>query len=242
MLDRRAPFPGDILDEVYAHDPIGKAALSGYKRQAQTMAVILGEGTLPDSDSTSWVVADVNHADFGREIEEHLLHNPATGLAFATRGIIIREGEELFVEKIPTANLDTWRKQRRLDGADLRLLGDHVDPHGQRHLELSKAVPLMKGNTDENFPIHGVKATKELHEAVMTGSGNFITYHSEWIRLSGVNRRSAAAHNHAALCEAFRLMHSYDQLDSSALAVCEHLARWLVQTEIAVERAPQNPD
>ncbi len=107
VLDRRAPFPGDILDEVYAHDPIGKAALSGYKRQAQTMAVILGEGTLPDSDSTSWVVADVNHVDFGREIEEHLLHNPATGLAFATRGIIIREGEELFVEKIPTANLDT---------------------------------------------------------------------------------------------------------------------------------------
>ena len=37
-------------------------------------------------------------------------------------------------------------------------------------------------------------------------------------------------------------MHSFDQLDVSALAVGEHLSRWVIQTELAVERNPLQPD
>ena len=37
-------------------------------------------------------------------------------------------------------------------------------------------------------------------------------------------------------------MHTFDQLDASSLAVGEHLSRWVIQTELAVERNPLQPD
>ena len=242
VLGRRAPYPADISAEIYAHDPISRAALNGYKRQAETMAIILGQGSLPESDAFVWVVADISRTDFGAEIEAHLLEDENTGLAFTSKGVILKDGEEVFVERVGLLQVEEWRKSRKLDQADLRLLGDHRDEAGKKRLDLSSALPLMKGNDDPEFPIMGTKAARELHEAVLEGSGNFITYHSEWIRLSGVSRRSGAAHNHAAICEALRLMHMYDQVDASALAVGEHLCRWLVQTEVAVERSPTAPD
>ena len=49
-------------------------------------------------------------------------------------------------------------------------------------------------------------------------------------------------HVHRALCEALRLMHSYDQVDASSLATGEHLTRWMIQTEMVVERNPMQPD
>ena len=87
-----------------------------------------------------------------------------------------------------------------------------------------------------------MRAAKELHESISEGPGNFLSYHAEWLRLSGVSSRNAASHVHRNLCDVLRLMHSYDQLDCSALACGETLCRWLVQTELAVERSPAQPD
>ncbi len=106
----------------------------------------------------------------------------------------------------------------------------------------SSAVGLMKETQDPDFPIAGVRASKELHEAVLAGQGNLLSYHAEWIRLSGVARRSSAAHSHAALCEGLRLMHQYDQIDTSSVAIGEHLCRWLIQIELGVERNPASPN
>ena len=41
ILDRRAPFPADIADQVYAHDDLTRAQLMTFKRQSQVMAAIL---------------------------------------------------------------------------------------------------------------------------------------------------------------------------------------------------------
>ena len=62
------------------------------------------------------------------------------------------------------------------------------------------------------------------------------------MRLSGVSRKTSSVDIHRSVCEALRLMHSFDQLDASALAVGEHLTRWVIQTELAVERNPSAPD
>ncbi|CAE7187344.1 unnamed protein product [Symbiodinium necroappetens] len=100
----------------------------------------------------------------------------------------------------------------------------------------------MKSPVDPEFPIQGTRAAKEFHEAVSLTTESFLTYHSEWVRLSGANRKTSSVHIHRAVCEALRLMHSFDQLDASALAVGEHLTRWVIQTELAVERNPAAPD
>ncbi|CAJ1343922.1 unnamed protein product [Effrenium voratum] len=126
--------------------------------------------------------------------------------------------------------------------ADVRLLGDHKDAAGRRRLELPLAVSLMRQHEEEGFPIAGTRASLELHEAVAAGAGNFVSYHAEWIRLSGVSRKSSAAIVHQSLCEVLRLAHFYDQIDSSSLACLEHVARWLIQVELAVGRNPQQPN
>ncbi|CAE7329096.1 unnamed protein product, partial [Symbiodinium sp. CCMP2456] len=207
VLDRAAPFPADIAAEIYAHDPIGRAALANFERQAQIQAVILGEGALLDPEAFYWVVAEPGHADFGEVVDAALLGNEATCLAFTLKGVVLRHGEEVFVER--------------------------VGVNAMKQLDLRQAVTVMKEPADSDFPIAGVKAAKEFHTSYAASSGGFLTYHSE---------KASAVHVHRALCEALRLMHSYDQLDASALATGEHLTRWVIQTELDVERNPLQPD
>ena len=242
VLDRAAPFPADIVDEIYAHDPIGRASLANYKRQAQIQAAVLGEGAVLDTDAFSWIVSDPRHADFGRPVDAGLLANEATGLAFTSKGVILLGGEEVFVERVGSNEVEEWRRARGLESSDVRLLGDHRDPSGKKRLDLKEAVAFMKSPADSEFPIAGVRAAREFHEAVAAAAGGFLHYHAEWVRLSGVSKRASAAHIHRGLCDALRLMHTFDQLDASALAVGEHLSRWVIQTELAVERNPLQPD
>ena len=199
VLNRAAPYPGDVAAEIYAHDPIGTAALAGYKRQAQIQAAILGEGSLEDAEVFQWVIAEVGHADFGAVIDAGLFGNEATGLAFSGKGLVLRAGEEVFVERVMARDLADWRRTRGRETADVRLLGDHKDASGKRRLDLKSAVVLMKNVEDKEFPITGVRAAKESHEAVASSSGEFLSYHAEWLRLSGVNKKASAVHIHRAL-------------------------------------------
>ena len=242
VLDRASPFPADIADEIYAHDPIGRAALANFKRQAQIQAAILGEGALLDPEAFQWVISEPLRPDFGTAVDAALLGNEATGLAFTLKGVVLKDGEEVFVERVGMASLADWRRQRGLETADVRLLGDHRDASGKKVLDLKTAVSLMKAPTDPDFPIAGIRAAKEFHDSVAAATGNFLNYHSEWLRLSGVSKRQSAVHVHRALCEGLRLMHSFDQIDASAVAVGEHLTRWVIQIELAVERNPLQPD
>ena len=242
ILDRAAPFPEDIAGEIYAHDVIGKATLDGYKRQAVVQAAILGEGSVGESEAFVWLVTEHGHELFGKEVDQALLRNGATGVAFSSKGVIILDGEEVFVEKVGRNGINDWRKRRGLDMSDERLLGDFKDEIGKRNLELVKAVPLMKEPTIADFSISGTRAAREFLESIAGGAHTLLTYHSEWLRSSGVGRKSSAAHVHRGLMESLRLMISFDQLDPSALAVGEHLCRWAIQTELAVERCPSAPD
>ena len=246
VLMRRAMFPQDIAHEVYAHNPIGLATLQNFKRQARIQATILGEGDVGESESFQWLIAEVGHARFGQEIDEMLLSDGATGLAFSQKGVAILDGEEIYVEKVMAKDLESWKKRKGLELGDMRLLGDHKDAAGKRRLDLNSAVELMKGGGDEeaesDFPIQGTRAAKEYHQAVALGTNGFLAYHEQWLRQSGVQKRASAAHIHRNLCEGLRLLHSWDQVDGSTTPIGEHLSRWAIQTELAVERNPAQPD
>lgn len=246
VLMTRAMFPQDIAHEVYAHDPIGLATLQNFKRQARIQATILGEGDVGEPESFQWLIAEVGHARFGQEIDEMLLSDGATGLAFSQKGVAILDGEEIYVEKVMAKDLESWKKRKGLELGDMRLLGDHKDAAGKRRLDLNSAVELMKGGgddeTESDFPIQGTRAAKEYHQAVALGTNGFLAYHEQWLRQSGVQKRASAAHIHRNLCEGLRLLHSWDQVDGSTTAIGEHLSRWAIQTELAVERNPAQPD
>ena len=235
-------FPQDIENEAHAHDPISRASVLNYKRQPQVMAAILGEGAVDELDSVGWVVADPSHPNFGEVIDAQLMATEATGVGFTLKGVVLCENEELFVEKISLRDVDDWRGKKGKELGDLRLLGDHRDNAGKRRLELSAAVALMHNAEDKEFPIAGTRSSKELHESAALGPGNFLSYHAEWLRSSGVSGRSSSAHVHRNLCKVLRLLHSYDQVDCSSLAAGETLCRWMIQTELAVERSPSMPD
>ncbi|OLP73754.1 hypothetical protein AK812_SmicGene46903, partial [Symbiodinium microadriaticum] len=51
-------------------------------------------------ESYLWVVAERGRADFGQAIDGVLLSNPATGRAFTLKGVILKEDEEVFVERV----------------------------------------------------------------------------------------------------------------------------------------------
>lgn len=244
VLQRKALFPQDSVDEIYAHDNLARPALLSFKKTAAVQASILGLAEPQDAESFQWLVAEPEHAEFGNPVDDEILEDEAAAMMFSEKGIAVIRGEEIYIERVQTKDLDQWKKKKSLQTADQRLLGDHRDGSGKKKLELLEAVGLMKGadDADPDFPISGTRAARELHEAVSGGAGGFLAYHEQWIRLSGVGKRSSAAHIHRCLCEGLRLLHSFDQIDASTTAVGEHLSRWMVQTELAVERNPAQPD
>ena len=219
ILDGASEFPADIAAEIYAHDPNGKASLTNFKRQALVQAAILGDGSPGESESFVWLVSEASRPDFGSEVDQQLLRNGATGLSFTSKGVIIKDGEEVFVERVARGEIQTWRKTKGLEGADVRVLGDFKDSSGKKRLDLISAVPLMKDLKLDDFPIQGTRAAKEFHEAVAHNTQSLLVYRSEWLRQSGVPKKSSAAHVHRAICEGLRLAHTYDQLDLSCCAL-----------------------
>ncbi|CAK9087068.1 Uncharacterized protein SCF082_LOCUS41163 [Durusdinium trenchii] len=193
-------LPADIIGEIYAFDPIGKSQLLAYKRRAKVQASILGEAEVGESEAYEWLVSEPGHQLFGQIIDSTLMDNGATGVCFNSKGVAIIDGDEVFCEKVAMKDMDDWKKTRGLEVADVRLLGDFKDSTGKRNLELTKAIGLMKDEVVEDFPIAGTRAAKEYHDSIAMGPGNFLSYHSEWLRLSGVAvERNPSAPNYEGL-------------------------------------------
>ena len=238
VLERNADFPRAQRPFVYCFDEFPRSTLDAHKRRAGTQAALLGLQVDVEMEQMIWVVSELDRDDFGDTVDDNLL----TGGELNVKGVVLIAGEEVFIERIEAKNKKDWMMKRRGDSADLRLLGDHYDKAGKRKLDLSEAVALFKESVMDDFPLAGVRGFKELHDAIANAGISWTQYHSEWVTLSGVAEGSAVCHTHRVLAEVFRLMHSWDQLDGSNLASGEQLARWMIQTETAVERNPRHPD
>ena len=146
------------------------------------------------------------------------------------------------IQKVSDRDFEEWKKSQNSKADDLRVLGNYVSTGGKRLLALSDAVDLMRESTLPDWPHIGPRVVKEILRAVVAVPGNMVSYHSEWVRLSGVSEGSSICHEHRHHCEVLRLLVSLDQLDASNLASAEQTVRRLVQLECAIERNPKAPD
>eukprot|EP00973_Karenia_brevis_P022543 3102398-Karenia_brevis.AAC.1 len=96
--------------------------------------------------------------------------------------------------------------------------------------------------TPSIWKFDGPRAAAETLSQIASGAGNLTSYHSEWVRLSGVSEGGAQAHEHRVICETLRMAVMLDRLDLTNLAWAEHLIRRLIALEIAVDRDPRRPD
>ena len=239
VLERRAQWPGDIQDEIYAHDPISKMELSKHKRLAKVEGALFDDSAPEELASLVWVVNDPASGFFDTVIDEDDMLNAAI---VGPEGVIqIRDSVE-HVSQIPLATREDWKKEKSGTLGDIRLLGDHRDGRGKRYLDFSKALSLLRETSFDDWSYNGPRATKELLAAVRTGAGSLLSYHLQWVTNSGVYQYRAAAHEHKVLVEVVRKALEVDQLDVSNLTAFEDIIRRIIQIEVAVSRNPSQPD
>lgn len=239
VLARHAPFPADIVDECYIFDEIGRAELERQRRLARTMGSILDDSQNVNVESLHWYVADPSSRRFGQMIPLEIVGDI---VALGQHGVVQWEDETEYVKEMSPSDLESFKEARKDSLGDARLLGEHKDPQGKRHMTLQEALSLM---SEEKFPdwgFLGPRATKEYLVAIRDGPGDLISYHNGWVRTSGIAMSSAIAHEHRSLIETLRLGYSRDQLDISNLTAFENVCRRLIVLEMAVARNPGAPD
>jgi hypothetical protein len=239
VLDRASPIPAPQAAAAYVFDPVPRAELDALVRRAEAMAMILDENDPAELAALGWYVSDSVHAHFGRRLTDAEVGQANLGTRL---GFVELDGEEVYVERLETTKREAWMKTKVGDLGDLRLLGNHKDAAGARHLPLATALGLMRETKFDEWTLLGPRVVKEYLKAIREGPGDLISYHSQWARRSGVSEYAAVVHDHRILTEAFRLAITVDQLDVSNLLSFEHLARRLVQHETAVSRCPSHPD
>ena len=97
VLERRAPFPAHLANQVYAHDPIGAAALAGFRRRAKIQGQLLGVGQVDVVERMIWVIAEPRSPRFGETIDAAIMDDDTRGTGFDLKGVAIVGGEEVFV-------------------------------------------------------------------------------------------------------------------------------------------------
>ena len=94
----------------------------------------------------------------------------------------------------------------------------------------------------DGWPFDGPSAMDEFRRAVSASGYQFNTFHSSWVKSSGINPKAGAAIEHAVGLTVLHLMTSFDQVSTTNLAGCEQLARRLLMIERATRSNPKNPD
>eukprot|EP00435_Cladocopium_sp_Y103_P008686 s1575_g2.t1 len=236
---RHAPLPDDIADESYIFDELSRAELERQKRLAKTMGAILDDSEIVNVESIGWYGADPSSKKFGVPLPVELVGDIA---AVGQHGVVTWEDSVEFVRELSSSELEKFKEERKDSLRDARLLGDHRDPQGKRHMTLQEALSLMSEEKFDDWAFTGPRATKEYLTSVRDGPGDLITYHAGWVRASGIAQNSAIAHEHRTLVETLRLGLSRDQLDLSNLCSFENICRRLMVLEIAASRNPSAPD
>ena len=245
VLRRRSPFPEWAGGILYAFDPgaVTQRSLAEHISDAKIQAAVLAEGVLdedPDGGLGQWMVCMPSHPRFGQVLDEAQVASPDF-VSLDNEGLyrfpdgVCRVGR---FEGESTVAKAAFTKS----GGDVRLLGSFYDENGRRVLDFGRAVGMLGQPEVPDWTFQGPRLCRELLRNVVDGPGNLVSYHAEWVRLSGIFENSSFSYEHRHCCECLRLALVHDQVDASALQVCEQIARRLDQIEMAVERCPSKPD
>ena len=239
VLQRRSPLPADIIDEIYAFDPLTRQELDNLRRQARTMAVVLGDDDFEEAESKLWVFCSPESVNLGKAVAEDQMHG---AVFLGSRGLIEVGSEVEAIQEIDAADLDKFAETKRSVMGDLRLIGHHVDSQGKRFLHFKEAFPLLRQSELKDWSFAGPRAVKEFLSSIHESGVDLGAYHLQWVKNSGVNQHSSVVHEHRNLLEVVRLALTRDQLDVSNLLSMELLVRRVVQLEVAVARNSSSPD
>ena len=239
VLDRRAPFPMPEALTAYIFDPIGRADLGRLRQRAKTMATILSGEDPEELEAFSWVYADVADPLFGGVAPDAAVNN---GVIMGDLGIVDRDGENVFIIHIAEPRITAWKESRKGHLGDLRLLGDHRDAQGNRHLGFLEALTLMRPTKLDDWGLAGPAVLFEYLTALKNTGIELSAYHLAWVRNSGVSEWISIVHEHRILIEVIRIAIAVDQLDVTNLLSFENVGRRLVQIETPVSRNSQAPD
>ncbi|CAK0808623.1 unnamed protein product [Prorocentrum cordatum] len=233
-----AAMPNSL--QTYGFDPVPRADILALKRQTAVQAAILGDdGQDVEMENFGWVVSETSHLRFGQILTDPEVEQATLG---QNKGVAIVSDLEVFVEKVQVGQLEAWKTARHAGAGDLRLLGDHRDASGRRHLALAEAVAMMRETDCDDWVSPDPRVAKEWLVSIRDGPGDATSCHGPWVRRSGVSESSAVAHIHYVLCEAARLAMQTDQLDVTNLSSFELIMRRICQDETAVARNPRHPD
>lgn len=239
ILTRRAPFPADIRDVVYAFDPINKVDLDRIKRQARAMVVVLGDDDGEEMDETVWVFADSDSNRLGNTLTvDQLQHANLLG----SRGLVEIDGTVEAIEELSSGDVEKFVEKKKGQLGDLRVIGSHKDDKDRRFIPFPDAMGLLRQSDFPDWGFAGPRAAREFLTSIYESGVDLGAYHLQWAKNSNVNTHSSVCHEHKNLLECIRLGLLRDQLDLSNLLMAEMMIRRVVQLEVAVSRNNTAPD
>ena len=255
-LSRNSDYPVAYAGQMYV--PRNQDLMRSYldlKQQADSLALVRGCTDRPGVQSTGevapcgeWRVADVDSKRFGEII-------PSSDLADQSKNVILECGDvrkrlhavgnAVFTLEYVT-DFDLWSNAKRPglpggDAGDLRLLGCTRLASGKRQIARGAAIESMTDKKFDDWPHRGPKAVRDFLESVLQNGGDLMTYHSSFMRKSGLSDNSAAAHEYKNLLTILRLAIVYDQVDPTNLASMEQVVRRVLEIQTAVRRNPKHP-
>ena len=248
-LNRNAPFPARIADQIYTFDPVSADEMERVRLEARGLARLLGASVtalVASVESCRWIAADPGHASFGTEVSVELASDPSRFLARGSSGLVDLDGNEgwVFCQNVAAEDEAEWRATKQTGpGRDERI--EALEFVAGRRLPIplhyiSTKVRDIKRPVD--FPMQGPAAFTELIlgiEASGVGLGGF---HNWWVTISGISPSSGVANEHKCIFEALRHGLFWDGLAGRTLALFEFLSRRVLMIHRAVKRNPKHPN
>ena len=236
IVPRLSIFPEHALQAgLLYHDPISSAALKQHARAAKEEANLQGgDGDAADL-FCQWRFSDPADPKFGGVVDAELIEDPETFSELSGYGLVCVQGAIHSCQMVEDSEFDEWRGKIIAEVHDDKIVVGTPPRALQEYLDRTKEAK-------RKWRFDGSRVCREWLRAVAEGPGNLTSYHSEWIRLSGVSEGSSQAHEHRQLVEIIRMAIHDDLLDVGNLSAFEQITRRLVQVEMAVEKNPKHPD
>ena len=237
LLDRNSAIPPQFVAAgVYWFDPIDPAQFRRFRRAARVHAALLGAEDVAMPPEHKWRFSEATTSKFAEVVDSDVVQgNEFTELSGHALASVA--GEIYRCELVGDGELEKWKTDKKKEDLDDRLI-----PETSGNESLSELMPSLSVAVRTWPMFGGPRATKEFLDSIAAGSGNFVSYHAEWVRLSGVSQHSPAVFSHRHDLEVLRLALHVDNLLVPNLACIEQVVRHLLQTEKAVARNPGAPD
>ena len=186
--------------------------------------------------SLLWRFSDTGIERFGETVDDAVVQGPGF-TELSGHALVEIDNVVYHAELVSDAEFDKWKDDKKAAEVDDRLLHCEYESVGVREL-----VEQLSNATRKWPSFSGPRACLEFLQSLASAQGSFVSYHAEWVRLSGVPQHSPAVYAHRHDLEVLRLALHTDGLSVSNLASMEQTVRHLLQLEKAVQRNASAPD